>query len=910
MKEKFNVMGMTCASCQAHVDKSVRKLHGVSDVNVNLLAENMEVDYDPDKLTSSDIIEAVRKGGYDAALYDEKEELSVKKKDDLKERRQALVASFVFMIPLFYLSMGSMMNWPLIPSIFLGQKHMMIFALTELLLTIPVIYINKHYFIGGFKSLFHLAPNMDSLIAIGSGASIIYSLYAMYMMAYYMGINDLSSAHNYHMNLYFESSAMIVTLISLGKYFEARSKQRTSAAIESLMNLAPDTASVLVDGIEKKVSIEDVHVGDVVVVRSGESIPVDGVIIEGSASVDESMITGESLPVTKNEGDMVIGSTMNNNGRMLLKTLKENQNSTLSQIISLVEEAGSSKAPIARLADIISGYFVPAVIFISLITLIIWIIAGESFHFALNMAVSVLVISCPCALGLATPTAIMVGTGKAAKMGLLIKDAQALETANKIDMIIFDKTGTLTNGTPQVIDVLENDQRLLQYGISLEAMSSHPLAQAITEYQSVDYLEVTDYNEIQGQGIRGIINGSEVLAGNLKMMTENHITVANQDYSLEGKTVLYFAIDGKYAGLMTLADSLKPSAVRVIQELHKRHIKTIMLTGDHELTAKAIADKLDIDYRSEVLPADKERIVRELQEEGYITAMLGDGINDAPALTRAHVGISFVSGLDIAIESSDIVLMKNDLRDLITIIDLSHAVIKNIKENLFWALFYNSLCIPVAAGLFYHSFGLKLSPMLGSLAMSFSSVFVVSNALRLRLFKTKEIPVKENIQVTKKEEDIMITKENCDKILKIEGMMCNHCQKHVANALNALDNVEAEVSLENKEAYINVFNKKVTDQMFKDTVKEAGYEITGIIINKKYNEKNYDKIIEVTDMMCKNCRNHVLEAINSIEGVHVDVSLFENKVFIKGNASDDALKEVIEEAGYTVGTIKEIHNAG
>lgn len=941
MKQKFDVMGMTCASCQAHVQKSVSKLAGVHDCNVNLLSENMEVDYDDSQLTPDQIIDAVRKGGYDAKLEaDQKEDHSAKdafasirntnerKDKDLKNRFHKLVASFVVTIPLFYLSMGSMMNWPGIPQIFLGHQNMMIFALTEFLLCTIVLAINSSYFKSGLKSLFHLAPNMDSLIAIGSGASYLYSLYSTYMMAYYMGRMNMKMAHVYHMNLYFESAAMIVTLISLGKYFEARSKKRTSDAINSLMDLAPEDATVLEDGKEKKVKINEIRVGDHVIVRTGESIPVDGKIIEGAASVDESMITGESVPVDKQVNDTVIGSTINKNGRIVVETLKTNDQSALSQIIALVEEAGNSKAPIARLADVISGYFVPTVIAIAIITFIVWKLTGASFHFALNSGIAVLVISCPCALGLATPTAIMVGTGRAAKLGLLVKDAETLENTSKIDTVVFDKTGTLTYGSPRVTDVEIYDPRFEQYALSLESLSSHPLAKAIANYKKITPLTVEDYQEIPGGGIHGTIAGAQVFAGNKRLMDEHHIAVSSKkDYASEGKTVLYFAIDSKFAGLMALQDELKPEAKDVMKQLKDHQIKTLMLTGDNKRTADAIAKQLDMDVIAEVLPSDKEKVIHKLQDEGHFVAMVGDGINDAPALTRADIGVSFTSGLDIAIDSADIVLMNNNLSDLTVAIDLSHATIKNIKENLFWALFYNVICIPVAAGVFYHALGWQLSPMLGAFAMSFSSVFVVSNALRLRFFKAKnhlEISEKQKAanetvnvenysgqeisQSQVKEESNMatITKENCDKILKIKGMMCDNCVKHVSKALNGLENVEAAVSLENNEAYVNVFTKMVTDDDLKKAVADADYEVTDIIVNKKYDPKDYDKIVEVTDMTCKNCAGHVKQALEKVDGVQeADVSLYEDKAYVVENkdVSDDDLKKAVEDADYTVGAI-------
>ena len=920
MKKKFDVTGMTCAACEAHVTKSVKNVEGVIDCQVNLLSENMEVQYDESKISSEDIIEAVRKGGYGAHLQDEDSHqdqrvLNEKKKDEaLHKQLKDLILSFVFMIPLFYLSMGSMMHWPFIPSLFLGHQNMMIFALTEILLLIPIVSIHRKRFIGGFQALLHGAPNMDSLIALGSLASIVYSLYSVYMMAYYMGRFDLKAAHGYHMNLYFESAAMILTLIGLGKYFEARSKKKTSDAIKGLMALAPEQAVVLRDGEEVIIPIEDIHLHDHVVVKSGESIAVDGKIIEGHASVDESMITGEAIPVDKKEGDLVIGSTINKSGRIVVETLKTNEQSTLSQIIALVEEAGNSKAPIARMADIISGYFVPVVITIALITLITWMILGSSFHFALTMAISVLVISCPCALGLATPTAIMVGTGRAAKLGLLIKDAVALETLNKVDTVVFDKTGTLTKGTPIVKDVEIYDERLLSYAYSLESHSSHPLAKAIVNYQEEERLPVEEYKEIPGGGISGMINNVQIIGGNKTFMKEQGILVYEKhDYASEGKTVIYFSIDGKYAGLFALQDELKEEVQDVILELKNRHIQSFMLTGDNEQTAKAFASKLDIDYKAEVLPADKEKVVSALQEEGHIVAMVGDGINDAPALMKAHVGVSFTNGLDIAIESADLVLMKNDMFDFVNAIDLSHATIKNIKENLFWALFYNALCIPVATGVFYPLWGWKLSPMLGSLAMSFSSVFVVSNALRLRGFKIKKehhykrtptddrVAISDN-KIERKKDNMM----NCDKIVKIEGMMCEKCVKHVSDALNALEHVEATVSLEKNEAYLQVFNFGVTDDMIKNAIEEAGYTCKGIIINKKYDQSQYDKVISIEGMMCKMCEKHVYQALNKLEGVEADVSLFEKKAYVKlqDEVSDEVLKKAIEEEDYTVLSIE------
>ncbi|MBO6047200.1 MAG: heavy metal translocating P-type ATPase [Erysipelotrichaceae bacterium] len=900
MKQKFDVMGMTCAACQAHVDKSVRGVEGVNECQVNLLSETMEVDYDETVTSTDQIIKAVQKGGYDAALQGvEKVQSSSSRKDeDLEKRLRDLIISFVFMIPLFYLSMGSMMGWPFIPSIFLGHENMMIFALTELLLCSVVVIINRHYFIGGFKSLAHLAPNMDSLIAIGSGASIVYSLYGMFMMAYYMGRLDLMQAHAYHMNLYFESAAMILTLISLGKYFEARSKKKTSDAINGLMALSPEEAVVLKNDQEMTVPIASIQIGDLVVVKSGESIAVDGEIVEGHTTVDESMITGESIPVDKQVGDLVIGATINQSGRIVVKTMKTSEQSTLSQIIHLVEDAGNSKAPIARLADVISGYFVPVVIGIALVTLIAWMILGESFHFALTMAIAVLVISCPCALGLATPTAIMVGTGVAGKMGLLIRDAEALEGASRIDMIVFDKTGTLTLGVPVVTDWAINDEDA-DYILNLESQSSHPLAEAIARAQPYSQLQISDYEEITGGGLKGVINGKTVIVGNKRLMERYHIEVtAHDDYASQGKTVLYGAVDGHYAGVMALRDDIKAEAPEVIKQLHQRGIQTLMLTGDNKRTAEAVAQELGMEVKAEVLPQDKESVIADLQSQGFKVAMTGDGINDAPALMRADLGISFTHGLDIAIDSSDLVLMKNNLLDIVNAIDLSHATMRNIKQNLFWALFYNTICIPVAAGLFYKSFGLKLSPMLGSLAMSFSSVFVVTNALRLRFFKPVEYEVK-----TKETTPVLDVKEKValyDYDVTVGGMMCEHCQARVAKALNDLEQVTAEVDLESGHASVKA-PEHYNDQL-KAAIEAAGYEVITIEGGNDMFGKKTSKTVMIEGMMCVHCAAHVKEALESIDGVTAEVSLEEKKadIVMKKKVNDDVIIKAVADAGYKV----------
>lgn len=744
MKQKYDVMGMTCSACSAHVDKAVRHLDGVQDVNVNLLSNCMVVDYDENKVNDAMIKKAVEDAGYKAALETQSVQAQ-KQEETVDDKKKSLILSFAFLIPLFYISMGHMMGAPL-PSFLVGESNMMVFALTQLFLTLPVMYINRGYFQRGFKSLWHRSPNMDTLIAMGSLAAAIYSIYAIFMMGYDLGHGQIHQAHQYMMQLYFESAAMILTLISLGKYLESRSKKKTTEAIEKLIHLMPSVATILKDGQEKEVAIEDVQVGDIVVVKSGQSIPLDGVIIDGQTSIDESMITGESLPVDKTVNDRVIGATMNVEGYIQVQVTHTSQEATLSQIIELVEEASSSKAPIAKLADRISGIFVPIVIVISLVTFILWMTLGQqTFHFALTCAIAVLVISCPCALGLATPTAIMVGTGKGAQLGILIKSAENLELLSKAQSIILDKTGTITQGKPQVtqIEALHmSEDELLTLAASIENSSQHPLAKAIVAYakeKKISLQKVEQFEMLSGKGLKGWIHGKMILSGNQRLMKEHDIDLSPvealaQQLSNHGKTPLYYAYDGQIIGLIVVSDVLKQTSAKAIEQLKAMGLSVYMLTGDNRLTANAIGKELGIQVIAEVLPQDKEKHIRDLQAQNQRVIMVGDGINDAPALMCADVGIAMTSGTDIAMDSADIVLMKNDLLDVVNAIELSHAVLKNIKENLFWAFFYNVIGIPIAAGLFYPFFGWLLDPMFGAAAMSLSSVFVVSNALRLRFF--------------------------------------------------------------------------------------------------------------------------------------------------------------------------------
>lgn len=847
MKQKFDVTGMTCSACSAHVEKSVCKLEGVASVNVNLLQNNMTVEYDEAALGTDDIIRAVESGGYGAFLQGAKRENSGEAPrnvaaEEMQAMKKRLIASFCFLIPLFYISMGHMMGAPL-PAILLGDENIMIFALTQLLLTTPVLIINKKYFTVGFKSLWNRAPNMDSLIALGSSASYIYSIFAIYAMGWHLGRGNVMQAHHYGMELYFESAAMILTLITVGKYMETRSKGKTSEAISKLMDLAPKLATVLRDGKETEIPVEQVIAGDIVVVRPGQSIPVDGRLVEGFSAVDESAITGESIPVEKQPGDTVIGATVNKSGYFKMEATRVGNDTTLSQIITLVEEAGASKAPIAKLADKVSGVFVPVVICIAVVSAVVWLILGQPFAFALSIGIAVLVISCPCALGLATPTAIMVGTGKGAEYGVLIKSAESLEVAHQVNTVVLDKTGTLTEGKPVVTDVLPAPGVLrnpfLRAVASLESLSEHPLAEAIVHYAKdlgIEPDKAENLRATAGQGIEAEISGKTVYGGNLKMMRERGIDLGGfaekaETLAAEGKTPLFFAEEGRLLGVLALADTLKPTSKAAVDAFHRMGIDVVMLTGDNKRTADAIAGALDIRAVAEVLPQDKEREVRRLQEEGKKVAMVGDGINDAPALTRADVGIAIGAGTDVAMESADIILMKSDLMDAVTAVQLSHATIRNIKQNLFWAFFYNTLGIPLAAGVFYHALQWKLNPMFAAAAMSFSSAFVVGNALRLKLFKPENAGAGHMPQDTHTADigkDINNKEEiSMKKVLKIEGMMCAHCTGRVEKALNDMDGVSATVSLEDKSAEVTL-SKDVSDDALVKAVTDAGYEVVDL----------------------------------------------------------------------------------
>ena len=805
MKQKFSVTGMTCAACSAHVEKAVKGLDGVQEVQVSLLGNSMSVTY-REPLTSQQICEAVAKAGYGATVMGETAAPTPAPVSDAqKSLKVRFISSLVFLLPLFYLSMGHMMGWP-IPHFFHGTKNALVYALTLFLLTLPPLIINRAYFVGGFRSLWHRAPNMDSLIAVGSSAAVLYGIVALYAIGWGLGHGDTALVERYAMDLYFESAAMIVTLITLGKFLEARSKGKTGQAIARLMDLSPKTATVLRDGQEVTIPTQEVQVGDLLLIRPGSALPVDGVVVSGVSSVDESPLTGESIPVDKGEGDRVMSGCLNGAGVLTVRATQVGQDTTLSQMIALVEEAASSKAPISPVAQ------------------------------ALTSAVAVLVISCPCALGLATPVAIMVGTGVGAQNGILIKSAQALEQLGKVTCMVLDKTGTITQGKPQVTAVYPvgqlSQQQLLTIAASLEHPSQHPLGQAIVAHaqaQNLPLQEVADFQAVHGKGVTGTLQGLPFLAGNRAMMEEAGVDpspVAQRTQALteKGHTPLYFAQGTTLVGVIGVADTVKPTSAQAVAELHKLGLEVVMLTGDHPATAQAIAQEVGVSQViAQVLPTQKEGHIAQLQAQGHRVAMVGDGINDAPALARAEVGIAIGAGSDIALDSADLVLMKSDLLDAVNAVRLSRATLRNIKENLFWAFCYNAICIPVAAGVFYPLFHLQLSPMLASAAMSLSSVCVVTNALRLRRFR----PTKSDTPAVCKSTCCELKGEESamTQTIHIQGMMCPHCVSHVTQALNAIPGVSAQVDLESGTATVT---GDVSADTLKAAVEGAGYQVTAI----------------------------------------------------------------------------------
>ena len=961
MKERYHVTGMSCSACSSHVEKAVNKLENVEKASVNLLTETMDVTYDETKITSAEIIDAVVKAGYGASVMTEgsaagaggqstfgnagsigrsavdgKQELQQKLDADARAMKWRLGISIGFLIPLMYVSMHHMFKeWFGIPvpafivNTMHGNANAMNFALTQFLLLLPILYVNRKFFSVGFKTLAHRSPNMDSLIALGSGAALVYGIFAMYRISYGLGYGDMAVVEHYSHDLYFESSGTILTLITVGKYLESRSKGKTSEAITKLMNLAPKVAILVTeDGQEKEVPTESLQKGDIFLVKPGSLVPVDGIVLEGNSSVDEAAITGESVPVEKQAGDHVVSATVNKAGFLKCRADRVGDDTTLAQIIRLVEEASASKAPIAQLADKVAGVFVPTVITISLITLVVWLLNGATAEFAISTAIAVLVISCPCALGLATPVAIMVGTGVGAGNGILIKTGEALQQAKEIDTVVLDKTGTITSGKLKVEEVggYQSDfpaDAMMQIAAALEKKSEHPLAEAVVEYAESFQLtipEIVDFKATFGRGVEGALAadfhaekvvkkdgptavfyagkrdstadvpensgkiaeqnpatgiaradadsvtfpaGTKFYVGNLAFLQEKNIILPQgaaeglNRMADEGMTPLLVAQEGRFLGIIGVSDTVKATSYEAINAWEKMGVRVIMLTGDNRRTAEAVRQKLGIsEVVAEVLPQDKEKKVSELKAQGHKVAMIGDGINDAPALAAADVGMAIGAGTDVAMESADIILMKNDLRDAVTAMKLSRAVIRNIKENLFWAFFYNCIGIPLAAGVLYPAFQIRLNPMFGAAAMSLSSIFVVGNALRLRGFKSGFTPLKKEApEVTHKEikithaaaegeqcilktpaeqnnrQDVKQEKERTNtmtKVISIEGMMCNHCTGTVQKALEAVEGVKAvTMSLEQKNATVELASD-VADEVLTKAVVDAGYEVKGI----------------------------------------------------------------------------------
>lgn len=844
--KQYTVTGMSCAACSSRVEKAVSKVDGVTSCSVSLLTNSMGVD---GSASDRAVIEAVEAAGYGAAVKgrgnDQKGaaagslESMESAKDALIDRetpklRKRLIASVIFLIVLMYFSMGHMMwDWPL-PSFFVGNHVAM--GLLQLLLTIAVMIINQKFFVSGFKGLIHGAPNMDTLVALGSAASFGYSVYVLFAMTDAQVKGDMDAVMSYMHEFYFESAAMILTLITVGKMLESHSKGKTTDALKSLMKLAPKTATLIRDEKEVVVSIDDVKSGDIFVVRPGENVPADGIVLDGNSAVNESALTGESIPVDKAAGDKVSAATLNQSGFIRCRATRVGEDTTLSQIIQMVSDAAATKAPIAKIADKVSGVFVPAVITIAIVTVIGWLLAGETAGFALARGISVLVISCPCALGLATPVAIMVGNGKGAKSGILFKTAASLEAAGRTQIIALDKTGTITSGEPVVTDIIPadpsvSDNELLKFAAAVEEKSEHPLARAIirkAKEEKIEPEEVTDFSAVVGNGLKGVLRGNEIAAGNLKFIEKtaeisDDIRKIADELSKEGKTPLFFAESGSLLGIIAVADTIKEDSAQAVKQLRNMGIKVVMLTGDNEQTAKAIGKQAGVDeVIAGVLPDGKESVIRKLKRHGK-TAMVGDGINDAPALTRADTGIAIGAGTDVAIDAADVVLVKSRLIDVPAAIRLSRATLTNIHENLFWAFFYNVIGIPLAAGLWYPLLGWKLNPMFGAAAMSLSSFCVVTNALRLNLCKVYDSKRDKKIKQIKESEE-----KNMTKTLNIEGMMCGHCEARVKKALEALDAVDEAVVSHTDGTAVVTLNAEVSDDLLKETVEAQDYKVTSI----------------------------------------------------------------------------------
>ena len=901
MKLKFQVTGMTCAACSARVEKVTKAVSGVRSAEVNLLAGTMQVEAESAEISGA-IIQAVQKAGYGASVPGETK--TVKKEENhlqenaLKEMKKRIIGSSVCLLILMYFTMGHMVGLP-VPHWYHGQENALVAALLQLFLTLPPVYLNRVYYSRGLKALWNKAPNMDSLIAVGSIASLVYGIAALFRMAYGMGHGDWALVAMYRENLYFESAAMILTLITLGKFLETRAKGRTGDAIRALMDLSPKTASVRRNGTETEIPVEEVRLGDTVIVRSGGSIPVDGTVLAGRASVDQSALTGESVPVEKLPGDSVAAATINTEGYLEFRADKVGQDTTLAQVIRMVEEAGGSKAPIARLADKIAGIFVPVVMGISAFTFAAWLLAGYGMEFALNCAISVLVISCPCALGLATPVAIMVGTGRGARMGILFKNAEVLENLHHVDTVVLDKTGTLTTGKPEVTDILPGETgmgELMRVAAALESKSEHPFAKAILRKMGNNaYPEAADFETLPGRGVAGTVRGVRCYGGNGRLMQELGITIpALEDLAQQGKTPLHFANEkGVYLGTIAAADVLKPDSEAAVKAMQSLHLDVVMLTGDNEVTARAIAAKAGIRHViSDVLPADKAGAVQALQREGHRILMVGDGINDAPALVTADVGMAIGAGTDIAMESAQIVLMNSSLAAVSGAVELSKATIRNIRQNLFWAFFYNALGIPLAAGLLFLPFGLTLSPMIGAAAMSMSSVFVVSNALRLRMFRPKTTAAAPCV-CTVEEQALEIEAEPTEEVvIRVNGMMCGHCTAAVEAACRKVPGTVSAVADLEKKCVTVTGNADV--EALKRAIRQEDYEVVD-------EPAVSTVVIGVGGMMCGHCTAAVEKACMGVPGtVSAVADLAEKNVTVTGTADPEALKRVIIAEDYEI----------
>lgn len=952
MKQKFDVTGMSCAACSARVEKCVSKLDGVDSVAVNLLANNMVVEYDDGELDDGRIIQAVIDAGYGADVHGGNADSAAHAAGagsaqvsaavlEVQSMKKRLIASIIFFIPLFYISMGHMVGLPQ-PSFLMGIENAVTYGMAQLVLTLILMYINRKYYEVGFPALWHRAPNMDSLIAVGSFAAVIYGVFAIIRIGHGLALQDWDLAEQYHMDMYFESAGTILTLITVGKYLEARSKGKTTDAVSHLLDLSPDTALAERNGQEVEIRIEDVQVGDILIVKPGGKVPVDGVVVEGNSSVDESLITGESIPVDKSEGDSVIGASINKSGFFKMKAEKVGEDTALFRIIQLVEEAGGSKAPIARLADKISGVFVPVVMFIALIAAGVWILAGQSFEFALSTGIAVLVISCPCALGLATPAAIMAGTGRGAELGVLYKNAEILENARSVDTVVMDKTGTLTTGQPGVTGMRTagefSDEQLLAAAAAVEKLSEHPLAQAIVlhaQEKGLNIPEAEGFKAIHGKGVSAETEGRRWMGGNARMMKEENVNIESaEDFAVQaaeqGATPIYFACEGELAGVIAVADMIRPESHAAVAEFKRMGIDVIMLTGDNSRTAYSIAKRLGIEnVVSEILPEDKDKEVQALMEQDRRVAMVGDGINDAPALARADVGIAIGAGTDVAIESADVVLMKSSPLDAVSAMQLSRAVIKNVKMNLFWAFIYNIIGIPIAAGLLYPIFGFKLNPMFGAAAMSLSSFCVVSNALRLRWFKPSAAGAAENMQTAGKNtteyKNININTESAgsdningfsglDKKIsgdninssvssdKIEGTSDININPGADNIINISKNSGENAGGE----YDAVSEEKIADSLPAGVLERKTERI--IKIDKKAGAGGYDKeedkmekILNVEGMMCKNCVAHVEKALKGIDGVTdatADLDAKKATVVLASDVADSVLVDAVTAEGY------------